>query len=66
MKTFVAIMLDSAIGMVFATLGAAYVLAKMPAQDFTSNDVLWVLGAVVVVAGLLNAPGAVRAWLKSE
>lgn len=70
MKTFVAIMMDSAIGMIFAILGAAYVLAKMPQQDFsqwfTSDDVLWVLGAVVVVAALMNAPGAVRSWLKSE
>jgi hypothetical protein len=65
----VGVMMDSIYGIIFAVLGAAYVMARQelsPFGWFTSSDVLWLLGAVVVVSAALNIPGEVRRWTKPE
>jgi hypothetical protein len=65
----VGVMLDSLFGIIFAVMGAAYVMARMelpPFEWFTPADMFWLLGATVVLTVVLNLPGEVRRWTKPE
>lgn len=65
----IGVMMDSVFGIVFAVMGAAYVMARMelpPFEWFSTADMLWLLGATVVISTALNLPGEVRRWAKPE
>jgi hypothetical protein len=65
----VGVMMDSLFGIIFAVMGAAYVMARMelpPFEWFTAADIFWLLGATVVVSAVLNLPREVRRWTEPE